>query len=90
MDTIHTMMILGNAANDWTLGWMLFVVVALILVFTLLKWGKPREQPSVVISNPPVRNPNDPVYIRHRAQAAAAAVVMHRKRHANGELDEER
>jgi hypothetical protein len=73
--------------NTWPI--LGFGLLLLLLILVIAR-GKPRQEPSVVISDPPIRQLNDPIYIRRRARAAAAAVVMHRKRHANGELDEER
>ncbi len=76
---------------DWQFPGLAFVVILLLLiVIILLLRAKPRQEVDIVISDPPPRNPKDPAFIRRRARAAAVAMVHHRKRHASGELDENR
>lgn len=78
-------------AADWQFPFLAVLVILLLLVvIVFLLRAKPRQEVDVVISDPPLRDPKDPAFIRRRARAAAAATVYHRKRHASGELDENR
>lgn len=78
--------------DSWTASALTLAgfVVLLFLLFGVLRHGKPRQTPSMMFSDPPVQDPTNPDFQRRRAQAAAAALILHRKRHANGELDEDR
>jgi hypothetical protein len=77
---------------DWQLPFIAWVGIALLLAvfLVILLKGKPRQKLNIVLSDPPVRKPGDPAFIRRQAIAAAAAIVSHRKKHTWGELDENR
>ena len=79
-------------AADVTLplvGVVLFVLVVMILAAAIRR-SNPRPKVNVVRSDPPIRQPGDTAYTSRRARAAAAAIVYHRKRHASGEIHENR
>lgn len=67
---------------------MVVLLLLGLLFYLILSKGKPREAVNIVRSDPPLRNPKDPDFVRRRARAGAAASVYHRKRHSTGELDE--
>jgi len=63
------------------------LVLALIYLFRMAPMS--REEVTIARADPPVRKPDDPAYIHRRARAAAVAMVLHRKRHSRGDLDED-
>jgi hypothetical protein len=78
-----------------TLGWQftLVAVVGLVTVLFIMLFrmkATPQETVNIVRADPPIRKPGDPAFVSRRAKAAAAAMVLHHKRHSSGELDENR
>lgn len=77
-----------------TVGWQ-FTVLALVVLagFVVMLFrmkNTPRESVNIARADPPIRKPGDPAFVSRRARAAAAAMVLHHKRHSSGELDENR
>ena len=76
------------AAVDWQYPFIGLVLVMLFVAIVLMLRSKaePRQEVNIVRAVPPVRKPGDPAFVERRAKAAAAAMVLHRKRHTSGEL----
>lgn len=84
------MEIVLKAGIESQIGLTILMVATLAAVFIFLIRSKSteRHEPNVVRADPPIRNPGDPAFLRRRAHAAAAATLLHRKRHSQGELNE--
>ena len=84
------MMISGILGIDYQVLFALFGVSLVVAVFVFMIRSKSteRHEPNVVRSDPPIRKPEDPAFIRRQSKAAAAAMILHRKRHTSGELNE--
>lgn len=65
------------------------LLVLAVFIFMIRSKSIQRHEPNVVSADPPIRKPEDPAFIRRQSKAAAAAMILHRKRHTSGELNEE-
>lgn len=89
---VETQIWLILANIDWPFAVVVTALAGLLaaMVFMFRMKPTPREEISAARADPPIRKPGDPAFISRRARAAAAAMVLHRKRHSTGELDEKR